>query len=79
MLREGKQSIAWPSLGKGQPKPTVTTMRCSKSTPSFVPKHDSDEDNDDYIPPPDYKQTFSSALAAALDQAATHKGIKLSK
>lgn len=74
MLRQGKQTIAWPSLGNAQPKPVLTTMRASQSTPSFVTKHDSDEDNEDYVPAPDYKQTFGSALAAALDQAASRKG-----
>lgn len=74
MLRQGKQTITWPSLGNPQPKPALTTMRTSQSTPSFVTKQDSDEDNEDYAPPPDYKQTFSSALAAALDQAASRKG-----
>jgi len=65
MLREGKTKpvTAWPAPSRGSAPST-------KSVSRFRFDSETEPDADGYAPAPEYRETFSSALAAAFDQAA---------
>ena len=70
MLREGKsKSSDWPKVTKSKPPPTK---------PAEVRHHsDSDPEPEGYVPAPTFSQSFSDAIALALEKAnqETAKGI----
>ena len=75
MLREGKTKV--PHVWSGLPKreSTLESVHASTGKPRrHANDSESESENLDYNPVPEYKDTFSSALAAALDQAAKAKG-----
>lgn len=78
MLREGKNKIpsGWSSLSNRE------TTASQNVRSAFIPRKfgrcrnesESESEITDYTPVPEFKDTFSSALAAAFDQAAISKG-----
>ena len=68
MLREGKNKIpsGWPTVSSTT-KPAARVSQCSDRA-----AYNGDGDSDEYSAVPEYKETFSSALAAAFDQAAAN-------
>lgn len=74
MLREGKNKIpnAWSSLPRPGSRAIETAFSldrpgCHRNT------SESGSEIAEYTPAPEYKETFSSALAAAFDQAEKSK------
>ena len=72
MLREGKTKpvTAWPA-------PSRSGTSSTKLVSRFRSDSETEPDPDGYAPAPEYRETFSSALAAAFDQAAKLTGILL--
>lgn len=69
MLREGKNKVpvVWPSLSeKAKLAPAIKSYRNRDSESG---------QEDEFSPVPDYKDTFSSVLAAAFDTAAKSTGM----
>ncbi|XP_033118784.1 RING finger protein 10-like isoform X2 [Anneissia japonica] len=72
MLRTSPvKTEAWPNLSSRNSKPTVVSAALSwpKSHGAGV-LDGSDEENEDYVPVPTYKDSFSNAIQVALDKAA---------
>ncbi len=75
MLREGKNKIppVWSSLPSRETKTVESALSLNKPG-GLRNASESETENTDYTPVPEYKETFSTALAAAFDQAAKSKG-----
>lgn len=75
MLREGKNKIptVWSTLSKSEIKISESAFSLNKPG-RYRNTSESESEIADYAPAPEYKETFSSALAAAFDQAAKSKG-----
>lgn len=78
MLREGKNKIpsGWSSLSNRETMVTqnVKSTSIPRKPGRFRNESESESEIADYTPVPEFKDTFSSALAAAFDQAAISKG-----
>lgn len=77
MLREGKNKV--PSLWSALPSREVSNTSYSglvnsqRKTGRYRNESESETEVVDYTPVPEYKDTFSSAIAAAFDNAAKLK------
>lgn len=79
MLREGKTKVPttpWSSHRESSRNYVYPTESASSLKKPGRGRNESESESEivDYIPVPEYKDTFSSALAAAFDQAAISKG-----
>ena len=75
MLREGKNKIptVWSKLPSRENCAAESAFSLNKPG-RYRNASESESENADYTPVPEYKDTFSSALAAAFDLAAKSKG-----
>lgn len=75
MLREGKNKVptVWSALSKSEINISESAFSLNKPG-RYRTTSESESESVDYAPVPQYKETFSSALAAAFDQAAKFKG-----
>lgn len=72
MLRQGKTVPAvWPAVSVKDRLPSVERPSRLRS------ESENDPNSEDYNSIPEYRETFSSALAAAFDQAAKSMGMFL--
>jgi hypothetical protein len=74
MLREGKNKVptVWSGLSKAEINISESAFSLNKPV-RYRNASESESEIADYAPAPEYKETFSSALAAAFDQAAKSK------
>ncbi|XP_046463369.1 RING finger protein 10-like [Daphnia pulex] len=75
MLREGKNKIptVWSTLSKSEINISESAFSLNKPG-RYRNTSESESEIAEYAPAPEYKETFSSALAAAFDQAAKSRG-----
>jgi hypothetical protein len=73
MLREGrsKGSAEWPPAVQSTSKSKLAGARCRNS--------DSEPEPDGYVPAPTFSQSFSDAIALALEKAVANKETQKSK
>ena len=82
MLRDGKANPhAWPKVVR----PSNNNVTIAESQPKASqgrkvkvagPDGSDDSENEDYVPVPQYKETFGDAIQAALDKAAVDVTVK---